>query len=129
MMAGAEHAIGECVGDQPLVIVGEDQSIQLFQRGKKLAKKFFFKKRSDRFPALVVDTDNLLMARNHTCFYGCDARFISDDSLVNNSGGAKTSAKGFARLVFANQSKSFNARSERGKIRGDIAGAAQAFTL
>src|SRR5690348_7479424 len=69
------------------------------------------------------------MARDDAGFDGGDARFVGDGASVGDAGFAKARPQGVARLVFANQAESFDARAERSQICGDVASAAETFTL
>ena len=41
-MGGAEDAVGEIVGDESFVVVGEDQRVEIFERGGERAEEAAF---------------------------------------------------------------------------------------
>ena len=69
------------------------------------------------------------MAGDDAGFDGGDARFVGDGAAVGDAGFAKARAQGLARFVIADQAEGFDARAERSQVCGDVASAAEAFTL
>src|SRR6266850_146835 len=129
LMRGAEDAVGEVVGDETFVVVGENERVEMFERGKKQAQKFFLSFVAERFAALVIHANNLLVAGNNARFYGGDALRIGDNSFVHDVCGAQTFLQSAPGFIISNNAEHFHFGAERGNVCADVAGAAEAFAL
>ncbi len=77
----------------------------------------------------MIDTDNLLVARDHAGLHGGDSRFVGDDAPIGDFRGAHAAAQRAAWFIFADDTEGLYLRAQCGQIRGNIAGAAETFTL
>src|SRR4030095_8477671 len=108
---------------------GEHQAIELSQPGKKLAKELLFQQRGKRFAAFMVDANDLLVACNHSCFYGRDARFVNNDPLAGDARNAQARAERAAGFVLTDYAESVDSCAAGGKVRCDVASGAETVTL
>src|SRR6516162_1062481 len=70
LMTGVQNAVCKRVADQTLVIVGQNQRVHPLQRSQKRAEQGFFGFGRQRFTALMINTNNLLVARDYPCLDG-----------------------------------------------------------
>src|SRR6267143_241318 len=129
LMRGAEGAVGEVIGDETFVIIGENERVEPFKRRKKQAQKFFLSFRAERFAALAIDANDLLVAGNDTRFYRSHAFRIGDSPFARDACGSQTPFKGPPGFVMSNHTKRFHFGAERGYVCGDVAGAAETLAL
>src|SRR5262249_41655141 len=84
LVCGAEDTVGEIIGDEALVVVGEDESIEFLECAKEEPQDFLFGGGVQGFTALAVDADDLLMAGDDTGLDGSDAPAVGHDAFVLN---------------------------------------------
>src|SRR4029077_2153 len=129
LMARAENALGEIVGYQAFVIVGENQGIEMFERGEQGAQDALFGFRPKRLAALAVDAHDLLMARDDARFHGGHATRVREHAFVNDAGVAQTFAQGRARFVIPDNAEALPGCPEGAQFCGYVASPAKAFAL
>src|SRR5882724_3362670 len=64
LVRSVEYAIGKPIPEQPFVVIGKHESIKLFQRSDKDAKKLLFRLPGNWITAFAVDAHNVLMLRD-----------------------------------------------------------------
>ena len=133
-VSGAQNFVGEIVGDDAFVVVGEDERFEIFHRSGKRAQETTLRFRMERLTAFAIDADDVLMARDDARLDRGDAARVGEQTLVGNICGAKLLSQRFTGLVdgsFAGTdgAEHFDARAQFSKIRGDVGGAAEAIVL
>src|SRR5438445_21638 len=109
---GAQNAIAERVGDKAFVVVGNDQRVQILQRGKKKTQNFLFGRGMQWFVAFAVDADNLLVTGDDACFEGGNAFGVGDHAFAIDFGFAEACLEGAAGLIVAADTESGNGGAE-----------------
>src|SRR6267378_542560 len=129
LMRGAEDAVREVVGDETLVVVGENERVKMSERGEEQTQKFLLSFRAGWFAAFVIHANNLLVAGNDARFYGGDALRIADHPFARDVRSSQTSVQSSTGFVISGDTKRFHSGAERDDVRGDVAGAAETFAL
>src|SRR6266481_1444171 len=112
-MRGAQNAISKIIGDQALVVIGENQRIQMLQRAEKKSEEFFLGFGAQRLAALLIDAHHVVVLCDNTRLYRGDAFRIDENAFVRNAHGAKALLQSAPGLVIASNSERFHARAER----------------
>src|SRR5260370_12581208 len=144
LVRSVEQAIGKSVPKQPFVIIGKHESIKLFQRSDKDAKKLLFRLLGNWITAFAVDAHNVLMLRDDAGLKRRHAIRIGNNPAVTNTQLAQAGVQcraGFVRGVFfrifaasrsslrADYAENVHLRAERGDIDRHVARSAAAILL
>src|ERR1700681_4101858 len=108
-MRSAQNAISKIIGDQALVVIGDNQRIQILQRAEKKPEEFFLSLGAQRLAALVIDAHHVVVLWDNTRLYRGVAFRIDDDAFVRDVRGAKAFLQGAPGLVIAGNSERFHA--------------------
>src|SRR5208283_598863 len=130
LMAGVQDAFRKAIVDEAFVVVGENQRVELLQGRKQQTKELLFRLRSEGIAALVVNTDDLLVARDDACLYGGHAMDIGKNAALADLRRTQASTQRAASFVIqqflpglflrgfsaAHDAEDLNVRAERCKI-------------
>ena len=138
MVRGAQDAVGEIVGNQALVVIGEHQCVKFLERSKQNSQESFLSFSAERlaphearhtFASLLIDAHHVVVFRDDSRFHRGDAFRISDDSFVPDTRGPKTFLQGAPGFVISGNAKRFHPRAQRSDICGHVSRPAQALAL
>src|SRR5262249_32185407 len=119
----------EFVGDQSLVVVGDHQRIELLQISKEGAQNLFLGTGVQWLAALVIDANDLLVARNDARLDCSHAPGVCDDPFVIDSGTAEALTQRPAWLISAGDAEGGNLSTQSRQVCRNVTRAAEAFTL
>ena len=139
LIAGVENALSEGVGEKPLVVVGNNESLLRRKASQEQAEEFLFGLGRQGIAALVVDANDLLVTGNDPGFDGGSAAGIGEEAGGVDAAVDEATAKfssGFVvgdlaggRLSATKDTEGLNGRTKGGQIGSDVAGASETACL
>jgi hypothetical protein len=125
----AQHAIRKIVGNQPFVIVGKHQGVEVLERREDPAQQFFPCFGARRFASFSIDTNHLVVLRDDARLHGGYAFCFDQNCLIVHAPFAQAFPERAARLIASDHAKRFDLRSERGEVGRHVPGAPEALVL
>src|SRR5215469_10893868 len=138
-MTDAKDALGKAVTNQPLVVVGKDQSVEILERSHKPAEEMLFYFRSDGTRSLVVDADNLLVSTDDASLQRGNAFEVGQNTRVIHARVTQAGSQRRASLIIrhfllssllpAQDPEKLNFCTESGDVRRNVSSAPETVAL
>src|SRR5262249_37828301 len=103
--------------------------IETLQCREEQTENLLFGRSLQRFAALAVHANDLLVARDDSCLERCDACGVGDGAFAIDFGFAEAGLKRAASLVVAADTESGNRGTECHEVGRDISGDTEAFAV
>ena len=121
-----EDALGEGVGDDSFVVIGDYQRMEAREAGLDSANQGLFDGGRERVAVLAIDAHHLLMARDDARLERSGALGIGDHAFGRHAQPCEAAAKIARGFIGSGDAERRDAGTERREIRGHVAGSAQA---